>query len=223
MPANGRRHEFGCDAAIYLTQPGAGTRVRSWTPTAQAQHAFMITHNESISIADYFTLREEGKVVYRPTCHYAYHPCDDAVLSLHEMAGAAWQPQPEWKILDERRHRQRHRRTRRAALRPRQERLLVRLAALHRGDAAARALSERHRLAGDLGRARRHRLDAGESRPRHRRGRRDGFPALPRNPAALSRPGDRPLYRMDARSTTAAGCSPRTSIATIPGSSATSW
>jgi homospermidine synthase len=102
MPANGSRHDFGCDAAIYLTQPGAGTRVRSWTPTAQAQHAFMITHNESISIADYFTLREGDKVVYRPTCHYAYHPCDDAVLSLHEMAGAGWQAQPEWKILDER-------------------------------------------------------------------------------------------------------------------------
>ena len=101
MPANGRRHEFGCDAAIYLTQPGAAMRVRSWTPTAQAQHAFMITHNESISISDYFTLREGGKVVYRPTCHYAYHPCDDAVLSLHEMAGAAWQTQPEWKILEE--------------------------------------------------------------------------------------------------------------------------
>ncbi len=102
VPANGRRHEFGCDAAIFLTQPGAGTRVRSWTPTAQAQHAFMITHNESISIADYFTLRENGRVVYRPTCHYAYHPCDDAVLSLHEMAGNAWQAQADWTILDER-------------------------------------------------------------------------------------------------------------------------
>jgi homospermidine synthase len=102
MPANGHRHAFGCDAAIYLTQPGAGTRVRSWTPTARSQHAFMITHNESISIADYFTLRENGKVAYRPTCHYAYHPCDDAVLSLHEMAGNAWQSQPDWTILDER-------------------------------------------------------------------------------------------------------------------------
>jgi homospermidine synthase len=101
MPAGGFRHGYGCDAAIYLTRPGAGTRVRSWTPTAQAQHGFLVTHNESISIADYFTVREGGKVVYRPTCHYAYHPCDDAVLSLHEMAGAAWQRQPEWKILDE--------------------------------------------------------------------------------------------------------------------------
>jgi homospermidine synthase len=47
----------------------------------------LVTHNESISIADYFTLREGRDVVYRPTCHYAYHPCDDAILSLHEMAG----------------------------------------------------------------------------------------------------------------------------------------
>jgi len=101
MPANARRHDFGCDAAIYLSQPGAGTRVRSWTPTAKAQHGFLVTHNESISIADYFTLREGGKVAYRPTCHYAYHPCDDAVLSLHEMAGAAWKPQQEWHILSE--------------------------------------------------------------------------------------------------------------------------
>jgi homospermidine synthase len=101
MPPGGHRHDFGCDAAIYLTRPGAGTRVRSWTPTAQGQHGFLVTHNESISIADYFTLRENGKVIYRPTCHYAYHPCDDAVLSLHEMAGRGWVPQKTWHILSE--------------------------------------------------------------------------------------------------------------------------
>ena len=102
LPATGARHDFGCDAAIYLKRPGAGTRVRSWTPTAQAQHAWMITHNESISIADYFTARDAaGNVTYRPTCHYAYHPCDDAVLSLHEMAGKAWKPQETWHILTE--------------------------------------------------------------------------------------------------------------------------
>lgn len=38
LPPGGHHHDFGCDAAIYLTRPGAGTRVRSWTPTAQAQH-----------------------------------------------------------------------------------------------------------------------------------------------------------------------------------------
>ena len=102
MPENGRTHAEGCGAAIYLLQPGANTRVRSWTPTAQAQYGFLVTHNESISIADYLTVRDaNGKAVYRPTCHYAYHPCDDAVLSLHEMFGQEGVRQPEWKILDE--------------------------------------------------------------------------------------------------------------------------
>ena len=102
MPDNARTHATGCGAAIYLLQPGANTRVRSWTPTAKAQYGFLVTHNESISIADYLTLRNaNGKAIYRPTCHYAYHPCDDAVLSLHEMFGQEGVRQPEWKILDE--------------------------------------------------------------------------------------------------------------------------
>jgi len=101
MPENGRGHEEGCKAAIYLLQPGANTRVRSWCPTPGAQYGFLVTHNESISIADYFTVHEGGKAVYRPTCHYAYHPANDAVLSLHEMFGNAGAVQEEQHILDE--------------------------------------------------------------------------------------------------------------------------
>jgi len=101
LPPEGRKHETGCDAAIYLMRPGAGTRVRSWTPTAQAQHGFLVTHNEAISIADYYTVREGDRAVYRPTCHYAYHPCNDAILSLHEMAGRQWQAQTKHDILEE--------------------------------------------------------------------------------------------------------------------------
>ena len=102
MPENGRTHDVGCQAAIYLMQPGANTRVRSWTPTPGAQYGFLVTHNEAISIADYLTVRDaSGEAVYRPTCHYAYHPCDDAVLSLHEMFGQEGARQPDWKILDE--------------------------------------------------------------------------------------------------------------------------
>jgi homospermidine synthase len=102
LPPEGKRHGYGPDCAIYLLRPGAGTRVRSWTPTAQAQHGFLVTHNESISIADYFTLHENGALAYRPTVHYAYRPADDAVLSLDEMAGAQWEQQPKFHILDER-------------------------------------------------------------------------------------------------------------------------
>ena len=31
--------------------------------------------------------------------HYAYHPCDDAVLSLHEFAGKNWHLQPEKRLM----------------------------------------------------------------------------------------------------------------------------
>ncbi len=89
------------DQAIYLLQPGAATRVRSWCPTPGAQHAFLVTHNEAISISEYLTLSENGKTVYRPTCHYAYHPADDAVLSLHELFGKAAVPQKSLHILTE--------------------------------------------------------------------------------------------------------------------------
>ena len=101
LPPDGHAHDFGPGAAIYLDRPGAGTRVRSWCPTPGPQHGFLVTHNEAISIADYFTVREGERAVYRPTCHYAYRPADDAVLSLDEMAGQAWEPQPEFHILDE--------------------------------------------------------------------------------------------------------------------------
>ena len=101
LPPGGRRHESGCGSAIYLERPGAGTRVRTWTPQAGAFHGFLVTHNESISIADYLTLRDGDTVLYRPTVHYAYHPCDSAVLSLHEMAGRNWRPQEEQRLLME--------------------------------------------------------------------------------------------------------------------------
>ncbi|NWG26660.1 MAG: homospermidine synthase [Pseudorhodoplanes sp.] len=101
MPANGRKHKTGCQAAIYMLQPGANTRVRSWTPTPGPQYGFLVTHNESISIADYLTLKDGRRTIYRPTCHYAYHPCDDAVLSLHEMFGQAGKKQDTFHILDE--------------------------------------------------------------------------------------------------------------------------
>lgn len=99
LPEDGRRHEFGCDSAIYLMRPGASTKVRTWTPLEGPFHGFLITHSEAISISDYFTVREGEKVVYRPTCHYAYHPCDDAVKSVHELAGKNWAIQASQRLM----------------------------------------------------------------------------------------------------------------------------
>lgn len=98
-PTEARRHGYGSDAAIYLDRPGISTRVRSWTPIEGPYHGFLITHNEAISIADYLTLKEGDKVTYRPTVHYAYHPCDDAVLSIHELAGKNMQMQANTRLI----------------------------------------------------------------------------------------------------------------------------
>ena len=101
MPADGRRHKTGCGAAIYLDRPGAETRVRTWVPTSGPQYGFLVTHNEAISIADYYTVRDGRKVVYRPTSHYAYHPSNDAVLSMHELFGSGGKRPAKTHILDE--------------------------------------------------------------------------------------------------------------------------
>src|ERR1700732_4110073 len=99
FPADGRRPDFGSGGAIYLLRPGAATRVRSWTPLEGPYHGFLITHNESISIADYLTVKDGDHVRSRPTCHYAYHPCDAAVLSPHELAGKNWQLQQQKRLM----------------------------------------------------------------------------------------------------------------------------
>jgi homospermidine synthase len=93
FPENGHGFDTGCQAAIWLERPGAITRVHTWCPTPGPQFGFLVTHNEAISISDYYTVGAGAKPDYRPTCHYAYHPCDDAVLSLHEMFGSGRQQQ----------------------------------------------------------------------------------------------------------------------------------
>ena len=167
-PPNAGFHESGCGAAIYINQPGANTRVRSWTPTARAQFGFLVTHNESISIADYYTVRDRERRSRLPA---------DLPLRLSSVrrrgavTARAVRPRrrdPERAShLKRSRDSRRRRRTRRAALRPRPQRLLVRLAALGRGDARARAAPERDRLAGHVGGAGRHGVGAREPERGH--------------------------------------------------------
>lgn len=109
MPRRGHRHAHGPGHGIWMDRPGGDTRVRSWVPGAGPQLGLLVTHNESLSITDYYTVREgdggdgssppsssdgaaAGRVVYRPTCHYAYHPCNDCILSLYETNGSGVLP-----------------------------------------------------------------------------------------------------------------------------------
>jgi homospermidine synthase len=99
FPRDGKRFEFGDGAAIYLMQPGVATRVRSWAPLAGPYHGFLITHGESISIADYLSTDVDPAAPYRPTVHYSYHPSDNAVLSVHEFSGRNYEMQARKRIM----------------------------------------------------------------------------------------------------------------------------
>jgi homospermidine synthase len=102
LPGNARRFDDPAAPAIFLEQPGAETKVRTWCPSEGAQYGFCVTHNESLSIPDFFSVRDgDGTVTFRPTCHYAYHPCNDAVLSFHELFGAAGRWPSGQHVLDE--------------------------------------------------------------------------------------------------------------------------
>jgi homospermidine synthase len=87
FPKNGHRHTYGCGAGIYLDQPGARTLVRTWTPEHGHFLGRIVTHNEAISIADYYSVRDGEKVAFRPTVHYAYRSCDASILSIEECFG----------------------------------------------------------------------------------------------------------------------------------------
>ncbi len=101
LPDNGVEHKVGCKAAIFLRQPGCLTEIRSWTPHGGPMIGFLITHGEAVTLSDYFTVSEKGKPVYRPTAHYAYHPCNDAVLSVREFQMKNFRMQDDVRLLNE--------------------------------------------------------------------------------------------------------------------------
>ncbi|MGA2654934.1 MAG: saccharopine dehydrogenase C-terminal domain-containing protein [Gammaproteobacteria bacterium] len=95
FPKDGLHYSFANQSAIYLNTPGASVRMRTWLPLAGAQIGFLIPHQEALSLSSYFTVSSENKAEYRPTVHYVYHPCDDAMLSLIELHERNWQAQKQ--------------------------------------------------------------------------------------------------------------------------------
>jgi homospermidine synthase len=88
---------------IFLGQPGIRTFVHSWVPAGGPIIGMVVRHAESFTISDYLTVWEdtiEGpRAVYRPTVHYAYMPCDNAILSLYELTMRNFQLQPTLRIM----------------------------------------------------------------------------------------------------------------------------
>jgi homospermidine synthase len=90
---------------IFLAQPGIRTFVHSWVPAGGPIMGMVVRHAESFTISDHLTVWEETiegrRAVYRPTVHYAYMPCDNAILSLYELTMRNFQLQPKLRIMSD--------------------------------------------------------------------------------------------------------------------------
>jgi homospermidine synthase len=104
FPRNAHTPIGGPGNQIFLAQPGVRTYVHSWVPSGPII-GMVVRHAESFTISDHLTVwedTEEGRrAVYRPTVHYAYMPCDNALLSLHELAMRNFKLQPKLRIMSD--------------------------------------------------------------------------------------------------------------------------
>lgn len=99
LPQGARRHAAGPRNAIYLERPAGQVLLRSWVPLGGPIMGLALPHNESVTLSDYLTLEEAGRVVYRPTVAFAYLACDAAMASLHDTMMNGWRVPEAQRIL----------------------------------------------------------------------------------------------------------------------------
>ncbi len=102
LPRNGFAHtgEGPCNQ-ICIARPGMETWVRSWVPSGEIR-GMVVRHGEAFTLCEHLTVNDSrGRAIYRPTVHYAYHPCDAAINSVLELRMRGWEMQPDQRILND--------------------------------------------------------------------------------------------------------------------------
>ncbi len=102
LPPNAYVHagEGPCNQ-ICIARPGIETWVRSWVPSGEIR-GMVVRHGEAFTLCEHLTVDDpNGVAIYRPTVHYAYHPCDAAVSSVLELRMRGWEMQPEQRIMND--------------------------------------------------------------------------------------------------------------------------
>ena len=83
-----------------LAQMGMNTWVRSWVPDCEIV-GMAIRHGEAFGLSEKLTVWKNSEPIYRPTVNYAYMPCDETIVSLHELRCRNYEIQPKLRILKE--------------------------------------------------------------------------------------------------------------------------
>jgi homospermidine synthase len=100
MPSNAEVPNEGPKNNVYLKQCGMNTFVRSFVPPHHQILGMVIRHGEALSISEHLSVQnEKSETIYRPTVHYAYMPCDQAISSLQEVRSNDHQLPPKIRIL----------------------------------------------------------------------------------------------------------------------------
>jgi len=97
--AYGPQKGCGNENQIFLAQMGMNTRIRSFVPEIGSIEGMIVRHGEAFGISDRLTVWENEKPVYRPTVHYAYMPCHEALASLDELRARNYELQPSLRIM----------------------------------------------------------------------------------------------------------------------------
>jgi homospermidine synthase len=100
LPGLANLPDYGPGNQIFLSQMGINTWVRSWVPNCEII-GMVIRHGEAFTISDKLTVWKNSKAVYRPTVHYAYMPCDQTIVSLHELRARNYELQPHQRIMSD--------------------------------------------------------------------------------------------------------------------------
>jgi homospermidine synthase len=86
LPPLAFEHPEGPKNQICTARMGINTWVVSWVPNYRIR-GMVVRHGEAFTISDRLTVWDGNKAIYRPTVHYAYCPCDEAIASLNELRG----------------------------------------------------------------------------------------------------------------------------------------
>lgn len=84
---------------IFLARMGINTWARSWVPEVGEIEGMIVRHGEAFGISDRLTVWDGKKVAYRPTVHYVYMPCHEALSSLVELKARRYVLQPKLRIM----------------------------------------------------------------------------------------------------------------------------
>lgn len=84
---------------IFLAQMGINTRVKSFVPEIGPIEGMIVRHGEAYGLSSRLAVIENGKVIYRPTVHYAYMPCHEALASLDELRSRNYRLQEKTRIM----------------------------------------------------------------------------------------------------------------------------